>query len=43
MAKIQRELAELTVKANVTEIGADALREAWADYSVPRSLQPWSD
>ncbi|MFD8072195.1 recombinase family protein [Streptomyces sp. NPDC059718] len=36
MAKIQRDLAEYSVKANVLEISADDLRAAWADYSVPR-------
>jgi site-specific DNA recombinase len=36
MAKLQRELAELTVKTNVMDIDVDELREAWKDYSVPR-------
>ncbi|MFC4609763.1 recombinase family protein [Streptomyces maoxianensis] len=36
MTKVQRELAELTVKTNVLEVSVDELREAWEDYSVPR-------
>ncbi|MDC2953351.1 recombinase family protein [Streptomyces gilvifuscus] len=36
MAKVQRELAELTVKKNVTDVGAAELRVEWENYSVPR-------
>ncbi|WP_181361702.1 recombinase family protein [Streptomyces sp. MA5143a] len=36
IAKLQRELAELSVTANVLEVDVTDLREAREDYSVPR-------
>ena len=36
MADARRQVAEYGVKANLTEISAAELRNAWADYSVAR-------
>ncbi|MFD9920620.1 recombinase family protein [[Kitasatospora] papulosa] len=36
MADARRRSAEYGVRANLTEISANELRKAWADYSVPR-------
>ncbi|WP_216586833.1 recombinase family protein [Streptomyces brasiliscabiei] len=36
LAKLQQELAKLSVKANVLEVDVEDLREAWADYPVAR-------
>jgi DNA invertase Pin-like site-specific DNA recombinase len=36
ITSVQRELAELTVRHNVLDVGVDELRASWADYTVPR-------
>ncbi|MGW0136270.1 recombinase family protein [Streptomyces sp. NPDC003299] len=36
MAGARREIAQYSVKANLTEISAEQLRKEWEDYSVPR-------
>ncbi|MFF9210451.1 MULTISPECIES: recombinase family protein [unclassified Streptomyces] len=36
MADARREIAQYSVKTNLTEISAEQLRKEWEDYSVPR-------